>query len=208
VIIGTATGLFVASLNGIVQWIVSALYGGYTASNLLKWYWWRFNSYGYFWGMLAGIVAAMLGALVPNLAPIYIFPAILALSLVGAIAGTLLTPPDEPHVLDRFYLRVRPWGFWGPVHDRVARAHPGLVRNKNFRRDMFNVAVGIVWQTALTATGILLVLRDWRALTISVSLVVVSAVILKFTWYNRIEDYPADSSPVVVDEPEIALVSP
>jgi len=208
VIIGTATGLFVASLNGIVQWIVSALYGGYTASNLLKWYWWRFNSYGYFWGMLAGIVAAMLGALVPNLAPIYIFPAILALSLVGAIAGTLLTPPDEPHVLDRFYLRVRPWGFWGPVHDRVALTHPGLVRNKNFRRDMFNVAVGIVWQTALTATGILLVLRDWRALTISVSLVVVSAVILKFTWYNRIEDYPADPSPIVVDEPEIALVSP
>ena len=208
VIIGTATGLFVASLNGIVQWIVSALYGGYTASNLLKWYWWRFNSYGYFWGMLAGIVAAMLGALVPNLAPIYIFPAILALSLVGAIAGTLLTPPDEPHVLDRFYLRVRPWGFWGPVHDRVALTHPGLVRNKNFRRDMFNVAVGIVWQTALTATGILLVLRDWRALTISVSLVVVSAVILKFTWYNRIEDYPADPSPIVVGEPEIALVSP
>ncbi|HXB26588.1 MAG TPA: sodium:solute symporter family protein [Gemmatimonadaceae bacterium] len=208
VIIGTATGLFVASLNGIVQWIVSALYGGYTASNLLKWYWWRFNSYGYFWGMLAGIVAAMLGALVPNLAPIYIFPAILALSLAGAIAGTLLTPPDEPHVLDRFYLRVRPWGFWGPVHDRVALTHPGLVRNKNFRRDMFNVAVGIVWQTALTATGILLVLRDWRALTISVSLVVVSAVILKFTWYNRIEDYPADPSPIVVGEPEIALVSP
>jgi len=94
------------------------------------------------------------------------------------------------------------------VHDRVALTHPGLVRNKNFRRDMFNVAVGIVWQTALTATGILLVLRDWRALTISVSLVVVSAVILKFTWYNRIEDYPADPSPIVVGEPEIALVSP
>ncbi|HSY84207.1 MAG TPA: sodium:solute symporter family protein [Gemmatimonadaceae bacterium] len=207
VIIGTATGLFVASLNGIVQWIVSALYGGYTASNLLKWYWWRFNSYGYFWGMLAGIVAAMLGALVPHVAPIYIFPAILAASLVGAIAGTLLTPPDEPHVLDRFYLRVRPWGFWGPVHDRVALTHPGLVANQNFRRDMFNVVVGIVWQTALTATGILLVLRDWRWLAVSVSLVVVSAVILKFTWYNRIEDYPADPSPIVVDEPEIALVS-
>jgi SSS family solute:Na+ symporter len=208
VIIGTAAGLLVASLNGIVQWIVSALYGGYTASNLLKWYWWRFNSYGYFWGMLAGIIAAMLGALVPRVAPIYIFPAILAASLVGAITGTLLTPPDEPHVLDRFYLRVRPWGFWGPVHDRVALTHPGLVANQNFRRDMFNVVVGIVWQTSLTATGILLVLRDWRSLAISVSLIVVSAVILKFTWYNRIEDYPADPSPIRVDEPEIALVSP
>jgi SSS family solute:Na+ symporter len=37
----------------------AAFYGGYTAANLLKWYWWRFNSYGYFWGMVAGIVAAL-----------------------------------------------------------------------------------------------------------------------------------------------------
>lgn len=204
VIVGTATGLFVASLNGIVQWIVSALYGGYTASNLLKWYWWRFNSYGYFWGMLAGILAAMLGALVQDVAPIYIFPGILAASLIGAIAGTLLTPPDDADVLERFYLRVRPWGFWGPVHERAALKHPGLVTNTNFRRDMLNVVVGIVWQTSLTATGILLVLRDWRALAISVSLVLVSAIILKFTWYDRIENYPADPEPIALAEPELA----
>jgi solute:Na+ symporter, SSS family len=206
VIIGTATGLFVASLNDIVQWLVSALYGGYTASNLLKWYWWRFNSYGYFWGMLAGIVAAMLGALVHGIAPIYIFPAILLASLAGAIIGTLTTAPDDPDVLDRFYLRVRPWGFWRPVHDRVALTHPGIVANTNFRRDMFNVAVGIVWQTALTATGIFLVLQAWRALVISVSLVVVTTVILTFTWYASLEDYPADPVPWVAPEPEIAEV--
>ena len=57
---------------------------------------------------------------------------------------------------------------------------------------MFNVLVGIVWQTALTATGIFIVLRDVRALTISVGLVAVTAVILKFSWYDRLEDYPAD----------------
>ena len=34
---------------------------------------------------------------------------------------------------------------------------------------MFNVVVGIVWQTALTATGIFIVLRDVRALAISVA---------------------------------------
>jgi Na+/proline symporter len=207
VVVGTATGLFVASLNGIIQWIVSALYGGYTASNLLKWYWWRFNSYGYFWGMVGGIVAAMLCALVKDVAPIYLFPAILAASLIGALAGTLMTPPDDPEVLDRFYLRVRPWGFWGPVHERVALRHPGLVKNGNFRRDMFNVGVGIVWQTALTATGIALVLQSWGTLAISVSLVVVAMVILKFTWYDRIEDYPADASPIVADEPEVAAVA-
>jgi len=29
-----------------VVWIVSGLWGGYTAANVLKWYWWRFNGYG------------------------------------------------------------------------------------------------------------------------------------------------------------------
>ena len=193
VVVGTAMGLFVGSLNEMVQWIVSALYGGYTASNLLKWYWWRFNAYGYFWGMAAGIAGAgIVPALMPHVAPIYGFPFILALSLVGCIAGTLLTPPDDPAVLERFYLRVRPWGFWQPVHDRLAATHPGLAANGAFGRDMFNVAVGIVWQTALTATGIFLVLRDWRAVGISATLVLATAAILKVTWYDRLEDYPAD----------------
>jgi len=36
------------------------------------------------------------------------------------------------------------------------------------------------------------VLRDVRALAISVGLVLASAVILKVTWYDRLEDFPPD----------------
>src|SRR5690606_20887236 len=50
VIFGVSIGFFIPTLNQVIQWLVSALYGGYTAANLLKWYWWRFNGYGYFWG--------------------------------------------------------------------------------------------------------------------------------------------------------------
>jgi solute:Na+ symporter, SSS family len=192
-VVGTAMGFFVGSLNEMVGWIVSALYGGYTASNLLKWYWWRFNAYGYFWGMVAGIAGSMVVPLIlRGVPPIYGFPVILALSLIGCIAGTLLTAPDDSAVLENFYLRVRPWGFWKPIHDKLAAERPGLVANTAFKRDMFNVVVGIVWQTALTATGIFIVLRDVRALSISVGLVVATAAILKFSWYDRLEDYPAD----------------
>jgi SSS family solute:Na+ symporter len=115
-----------------------------------------------------------------------------------------MTPPDDPQVLERFYLRVRPWGVWKPVHDRLAATHPGLVANGAFKRDMFNVVVGIVWQTALTATGILIVLRDVRALLVSVALVLASAIILKFTWYDRLEDFPPDlrDSDLRAAEPE------
>ena len=48
VVVSTVIGFFVLNINSVLQWIVSALYGGYIAANLLKWHWWRFNGTGYF----------------------------------------------------------------------------------------------------------------------------------------------------------------
>src|SRR5207247_10985711 len=55
--VGIAFGWQAVSINQVTQWIVSGLLGGYTAPNLHKWHWCRFNGYGYFWGMTAGIAA-------------------------------------------------------------------------------------------------------------------------------------------------------
>lgn len=193
VVVGTAIGLFVGSLNTIVQWIVTALYGGYAASNALKWYWWRFNSYGYFWGMVGGILGALLvPVLMPGVTPIFAFPVIFIASLAGCVAGTLMMPPDDEEVLKAFYLKVRPWGFWRPIHDAVARDHPGLQANGNFGRDVFNVVVGTLWQSSQIALGIYIVLKDWRAVGICVAIVLVTSIILKINWFDKLEDYPAD----------------
>ncbi len=200
VVIGTLIGVYVKSLNDIVQWIVTALYGGYTAANLLKWIWWRFNSYGYFWGMATGMISAgvvpkiassMVEAkVIEPIAPIYLFPVILALSLFGCIVGTLLTQPDDVETLKKFYLKVRPWGFWRPIHELVVAEHPEAAANTDFRRDMLNVGIGIAWQTALTATGIFIVIQDYRSLMISLSVVAVTSILLKFNWYDKLEDHP------------------
>lgn len=44
VAVGVAFGLVVESIDSVTQWIVNALWGGYTAANVLKWYWWRCRS--------------------------------------------------------------------------------------------------------------------------------------------------------------------
>jgi Na+/proline symporter len=208
VVIGTIFGLFVQSLNDIIQWIVAALYGGYTASNLLKWYWWRFNSYGFFWGMVVGILAAgIVPALMPSVTPLYGFPIILLVSAIACVVGSLLTPPDSDEVLKNFYIKVRPWGFWRPVHKLVLADHPDIEANTDFKRDMLNIVVGIAWQTALTATGIYLVLEEWTYLLVCVLLVVATSVFLKLNWYDRIQDYPDDlaaKTPSVVPAPGLA----
>ena len=193
VVIGTGIGFFVGSVSAIVAWILSALYAGYAAANLLKWYWWRFNAYGYFWGMAGGIAGSgLVPELLPTVTPIFAFPIILAISLAGCIIGSLATKPDDEAVLINFYDKVRPWGFWGPIHDKLARERPGLEANHDFLRDMFNVVVGIVWQTAQVALGIYLVIRDWSAVTICAALIIVTSAILKFTWYDKLRDYPSD----------------
>ena len=193
VLLGFAFGLVVTSVNEIMQWIVSALWGGYTAANVLKWYWWRLNGYGYFWGMVTGIVAALLLPwLLPGLAAISAFPYILAVSTVGCILGSYLTKPTEEETLEKFYMRVRPWGFWKPVLARVQQKYPAFQPNKNFKRDMFNVLVGIVWQTSIVTTPIFLVIQEPGSLAISVSVLVATSVILKFTWWNKLEELSAE----------------
>lgn len=209
VLVGTAVGFLLDALQDVVNWIVGALYGGYIAANVLKWHWWRFNGWGYFWGMVAGIGAALGSTIVlngqatlwgieKNLA---VFPAILGASLAASVIGSLLTAPDDRAVLMRFYRRVRPWGFWGPVHADLVRERPELAANRDFPRDLFNVAVGIVWQTALTAGGIYLVTKDFTRLAVALGVAGVCMIILKFSWYDRLEDYPADiAAEMAVDE--------
>lgn len=193
VLIGTMFGFVLDSLNDVIDWLVAALYGGYTAANLLKWYWWRFNSYGYFWGMVGGIAAAMiLPTALPEFTALEAFPINLGISLLGCIAGSLLTPADDMDVLKKFYHKTRPWGFWKPVHQALLEEYPELEKNHAFGRDMLNVAIGIVWQSSLTAAPIFMVIKEWNYFFIATGVILFTSVFLKLNWYDKLEDYPAD----------------
>jgi SSS family solute:Na+ symporter len=189
VVLGIAVGWFVSSINSVVQWIVSALWGGYMASNILKWYWWRFNGFGYFWGMVSGILGSLiLPFALPHVLPLMAFPLLLGVSFVGCFLGTLLTKPEDDEVLKDFYRRVRPWGFWGPVLAKVLKDDPTFQRNKDFPRDVFNIVVGIIWQTALVPLPIYIVLWNFKAAAAAFAVVVVTSITLKFTWYDRLNE--------------------
>lgn len=201
VVISTIIGLFVTSINTVLQWIVSGLWGGYTVSNVLKWYWWRFNGMGYFWGMMVGIVSAMalpliFGAIFPqiptDILPLYMFPLILLLSSAAAVGGSLFTAPESGERLKEFYKNVRPWGFWGPIHDKVVADDPSFTKNPNFKRDMFNIAIGILLQTSLVALPVFLVIKEFYSVAITAVLALGAALILWQTWYKKLRDWPAE----------------
>ena len=113
-------GFLAENVNAIFQWIVGGLYGGYVAANCLKWYWWRFNANGFFWGMTAGIVGALLMPYcLHGLAHYITGPCCLLFLSSGCFIGTYAAPPTDMGVLKLFYNTVRPWGFWKPVHEKV-----------------------------------------------------------------------------------------
>jgi solute:Na+ symporter, SSS family len=90
-------------------------------------------------------------------------------------------------VLKSFYKRVRPWGFWGPVLARVQKDDPAFQPNQDFGRDMFNVLVGMCWQTSLVVVPVAIVIRKFDTAITAGLVVAVAAVILKFTWYDHLE---------------------
>jgi SSS family solute:Na+ symporter len=195
IILGFVFGMLGKSIHQITMWLVSGLWGGYVAPNVLKWYWWRFNGYGFFWGMVSGMAAAMILPLAlgnpdvlfgiqTNLA---LFPVVLLISTAASIIGTLTTAPEKDEVLMDFYRKVRPWGLWKPVYEKVKKADPNFERNKDFFRDMANVIVGTVWQMTFVLIPIYFIIKQFTGMYISIGVLAVTSTFLKFNWYNKLE---------------------
>lgn len=199
VIIGIAFGFNTESLNRMTLWITSALYGGYAAANMLKWVWWRFNGYGYFGGMVSGLVISTIILFfkpqllnffgLPQLLPdIFLFPLVFGISLIGCIVGTYSAPlENEAHVI-RFYRDTQPWGWWGPIRKKLLEQEPDWKSTTSFKRDAFNVVVGMIWQMAQVVMPIYFMIKNNIQLAIWTIIFFVCSFLLKKFWWNRLKD--------------------
>jgi Na+/proline symporter len=122
VLVGTGIGFLSDSIRQIWDWLMIALGAAFVIPNVLRWYWWRLNGWGYSAGTLAGLVGAVPILLLTLFwqiePPLYVtFPVLCLVSLVATLAGTWLTRPTENQVLKAFYKSVRPFGFWAPIRN-------------------------------------------------------------------------------------------
>ena len=187
VIVGVVMGTQAESIHSAMGWIVTGLWGGFTVPNVLKWHWWRFNGYGYFWGMVSGIVTAMvLAQFVPASDYLYYFPVTMGIGALGSILGSLMTAPDEMDDLKSFYKTVRPWGFWGPVAAAVLKEDPDFKTGASATRDLSNVVVGIIWQTSLVVAPVYLIIREWYAMAGALVIAILTSYWLKKRWYDEL----------------------
>ncbi|MEN9825732.1 MAG: hypothetical protein RI953_1477 [Pseudomonadota bacterium] len=161
VVLGLAFSLDSVNINDIWGWITMAFGTGLFVPLLLRWYWWRYNGYGFALGTLFGMLSAVLIRVLKIDLPEYMgFVAPSAISLVGCIAGTYLTAPTPREVLVNFVKVTRPFGFWSDIARDLPQAEQDAIRTET-RRDLAAVLFAVPWQLVLFLLGMVVVLRQW-----------------------------------------------
>jgi len=183
---GILVGVQAKNIDVIFAWIMMTLGTAVLMPNVLRWFWWRFNGWGYAVGTLCGVVSAIVAALRFSDVPVHVsFFIFLAISAVTCIAASLLTPPTELETLKDFYRRIHPPGFWGPVKAAVLAADPNTPSDR-FARDFFCLLVSIVGLHALYMSSCYLCTKQWAAFAWAWAVVAAAAVVCYFVWYKNL----------------------
>ena len=186
VIIGLGCTLFIRNINEIWGWITSSLGAGLLIPTLARWYWWRMNGYGFAAGTVAGMVAAILQRIfLPDIPEYYAFSIATLSSLVGLVIGTFASQPTDIKVLNEFYKRTRPFGFWKPVRESISQTVMSKINAEN-RRDIISTFMAVPWQVVLFLTGMALMTQRWDQFGWLSLILVALSTGLYFKWYRHL----------------------
>jgi SSS family transporter len=155
---------------------------------ILRWFWWRINAYTEIAGMFISFFVALFlefawGPLgLPEIADHIQLLLGIALTTIGWLSVTFMTPPTDQATLENFYAKIHPGGpGWAPVADNLPAGvvvHPDS--NLTLRIGaVFIGAIGIY--SVLFATGFYL----YGNLTATLISSVVAVLGIGFLWVNR-----------------------
>lgn len=177
--------LIAAHLRSIQSaWHLSLLFGsGIGVVLILRWIWHRIN----LWSEVSAIAASL------ALAPVLLFvfkdwnEGARMLVMLGAstsilILVTLMTRPEPKEKLVRFYQKVKPPGFWGPV--AVLCAENASAPLARFRRSAAATGLGALSIFLLIiGIGKMLLAGSWTADGSAFWLAIIGAALVPLWWY-------------------------
>ena len=191
VVVGMLFSYQIKNINEIWGWLTLGLGAGLSIPLVLRWYWWRFNGYGFAVGTAAGMLAAIVtkALIVKNIDSqfqeyaSFLIPSIS--SLLGCIIGTFTTEPTDLQVIDNFYKVTRPFGFWGIVRKNLPANIQQKIQNEN-RRDILSTLIAIPWQLTLFMLGITFMMKRWDIFGTLLAVFIVLSIALYFTWFKHL----------------------
>jgi Na+/proline symporter len=186
VVLALLFSLTISNINEIWGWITMGIGAGMFIPQVIRWYWWRFNGYGFAVGTAVGMTAAVLTKAFAGPIPEYTsFLIASGSSLAGCILGTLFTPATKYTVLENFYRVTRPFGFWGNIRNSLPK-NVQLKVNQENRRDIIATFFAVPWQVVLFLTGMMIVMKQWaNVLNLGFLLILLSAGLYWF-WFRHL----------------------
>ena len=185
-IIGFFLAFTVKNINDIWGWLMMALGTGFFVPSCIKLYWGRFNGWGFSAGMAMGVGSAVVQRIFwPEMSEMWQFVLTGSLSLGGSIIGTLVTAPTDPEIVKKFYLKTKPFGFWGKFKDMLDPETRKKVNDEHFY-DLLSLPFVMVWHYMMLLLPVLLVIGNkkefiWGAVLLAIAM----AGMWKF-WYKKL----------------------
>jgi Na+/proline symporter len=193
-LIGYYTAYNVKNINDIWGWLMMALGTGFFVPSFIKFYWGRFNGWGFTSGMAMGVGGAVVQrAFWPELSEFYQFLAMGGLGLFGSITGTLLTKPMDPEILKNFYIKTKPFGFWGKLKNTLDPETREKLSREHFY-DIISLPFVLLWHYLLLLLPVLLVIGNFKEFTGGAALFFIALIGIYFFWYKKLpkENYYDD----------------
>jgi hypothetical protein len=153
----------------------------------MRWHWWRFNARAFLWSMAASTGVVIIHKLFLNALPLYwAIMFLMGASFLATTVITLVTKPSDMETLVRFYAKVRPFGFWGPVRREAVRR--GLVPAKDLEPtfDILNSVIAAFFQFCLGVIPLYMFLKEWAYVGLWLVLLLITMAILYKTWYKHL----------------------
>lgn len=189
---GVAFAAVVPNINEIWGLITMGIGAGLFVPLFLRWYWPRFNGYGFAYGTGAGMLAGLVFNKGMELPLHQAFPATIIVALVVCVVATFLTPPTDDDRLTEFYVQINPWGFWTKYAER-AQAQ-GLIADKTRLQrlveklnDALSLFLAVPFQLSVLIAGMAFIFHDWRKFAFFATITVVCGVGLRFFWFKNLK---------------------
>jgi len=153
----------------------------------MRWHWWRFGARAFVFSMASSAAFILLQKL---LFSGWSISATLTVDVLVSVAFTLffgaLFKPADMEVLVKFYAKVRPFGFWGPVRAEAVRRDLVPAGDRMPSIDLLNAFITAGFQLSLALVPFYLFLHRMPELSFWLAALVVLAVVLYFTWYKNL----------------------
>lgn len=187
VVIGLALTLFIKNINDIWGWITMSIGAGLIVPQMVRWYWWRLNGYGYAIGMAAGMFAAIIWkfAIPAGTAEYWAFLFAAGISLTATIIGTFLTEPTDESVLQNFYNITRPFGFWKKYKLKLSPETVRDIDDEN-KRDIVATVIAVFWQITLFLFMMNIIFKVMHQFIILGTLLIILSTALYFLWFKKL----------------------